>query len=198
MLCRNSSTCWRFTFIVESLLPLTNSLLSADQLSHTKYIMVKRLSNIVCIPSHSYLPLRYVIWDSMVTAILINTLGLVHDRWTYIMIKVWLCLSKLKEDRKRRPSNLIWYTGPTWPRKVVMNLPEYPSHSFTDLSNDALATHRPSGEKYTWFTSCNDSNSSQLPSKPLFPPMWMRWFLRIFNISPTFEQSGNGNSLLLT
>jgi hypothetical protein len=169
---------------VESLLPLTNSLLSADQLSHTKYIMVKRFSNIVCIPSHSYLPLRYVVWHSMVTAILTNTLGLVHDRRTYIMIKVWLCLSKLKEDRKRRPSNLIWYTGPTWPRKVAMNLPEYPSHSFTDLSNDALATHRPSGEKYTWFTSCNDSNSSQLPSKPLFPPMRMRWFLSIFNISP--------------
>ena len=42
-----------------------------------------------------------------------------------------------------------WYTGPTCPLKVARNVPLRPSHSFTDLSNEADRMYRPSGEKHT-------------------------------------------------
>lgn len=41
---------------------------------------------------------------------------------------------------------------PTWPRKACTYFPVRPSHSRTDLSKEAEANHRPSGEKATWFT----------------------------------------------
>ena len=42
-----------------------------------------------------------------------------------------------------------WYTGPTCDLKLAMKVPLTPSHSFTDLSNDADRIHRPSGENWT-------------------------------------------------
>ena len=46
-------------------------------------------------------------------------------------------------------STPTWYTGPTCDLKLAMNVPLTPSHSLTDLSNDADRIHRPSGENWT-------------------------------------------------
>ena len=46
-----------------------------------------------------------------------------------------------------------WYTAPTCPRRVATNSPSAPLQSFIVLSNEALASQRPSGEKATWLMS---------------------------------------------
>lgn len=54
-----------------------------------------------------------------------------------------------------------WYTGPTCPRKVATKVPLVPSHSLTDLSNEALATQRPSGENCTCEARAGQGAQSQ-------------------------------------
>ena len=57
-------------------------------------------------------------------------------------------------NRRESADQAIWYTGPTWPRKVATKVPLRPSHSLMALSKDALTSHRPSGENCTCAWIC--------------------------------------------
>ena len=52
--------------------------------------------------------------------------------------------SRLSDD------HATWYTGPTCARSVATKVPFMPSQSLIALSKDALTTHLPSGENWTW------------------------------------------------
>ncbi len=57
-------------------------------------------------------------------------------------------------NKRESADQAIWYTAWTCPRSVVMNDPVFPSQILIDLSKDADAINRESGENFTSFTNC--------------------------------------------
>ena len=81
-----------------------------------------------------------------------------------VLSELPLTTSLLSDDQ------LTWYTGRTWPLKVVTKVPLMPSHSLTDLSKEALTIQRPSGEN--WTCSHEDNCCSPVLCMPSLCHKW--------------------------